>query len=428
MITNKNRVVLAIILLVISVVFYLYQKNKVKIPQKVTVVSVDDKYVNFDLELYDKISTIYWSKMSDEQLYILFKLSLEKAYGSSTPQYAKNKMGVEKMLRHAFSYASTTDAKKQLAVNTAIVALYNIEPFGRNQMFSQRQEKQFRDSVANINPAKDLYSDVGVKQGAPVEEVKKAVEEKVEKLEKATTTEAKKELEKVKYAGEVLTNAPSKALYDKAKVEPTVKFGKIGSTFYADLRQIAPTSLYEMAVGIDNASTTKNMDTLIIDLRGNVGGALDFLPAFFGLFVGKDQFAFDLFSQGERKPQRTTQLKYHELDRFKEIAILTDNMTQSTAELTAATFKKFHMAKVVGKTTRGWGTVENTYPMDTVIDEEEKYILLLVNSITLRDDGQPIEGRGVTPDVDISNPNWKNELSKNFKSESMISALKTVLK
>jgi C-terminal processing protease CtpA/Prc len=86
------------------------------------------------------------------------------------------------------------------------------------------------------------------------------------------------------------------------------------------------------------------------------------------------------------------------------------------------------MAKVVGKTTRGWGTVENTYPMDTVIDEEEKYILLLVNSITLRDDGQPIEGRGVTPDVDISNPNWKNELSKNFKSESMISALKTVLK
>ncbi len=428
MITNKKRVFIVVIILAISIAVYAVKKNEIKIPQVVTITSVDDKYVNFDLEVYDKISNIYWSKLSDEQLSYLFRLSLEKAYGSSTPQYEKNRKGVEKMFRHAFSYASTTEAKKQLAVNTVIVALYNIEPYGRNQMFSQKQEKQFRESVANINPAKDLYSDVGVKQGAPVEEVKKAVEEKVEKLEKATTTEAKQELEKVKYASEVLTNTPSKTLYDQAKIEPTLKFRKIGTTFYADLRQIAPTSLYELAVAIDNASTTKNMDTLIVDLRGNVGGALDFLPAFFGLFVGKDQFVFDLFSRGERLPQRTTQVKYHELDRFKEIAILTDNMTQSTAELTAATFKKFNMAKVVGKTTRGWGTVENTYPIETVIDEEEKFVLLLVNSITLRDDGEPIEGRGVSPDIDISNQNWQNELSKNFKSSSIISALKTVLK
>jgi C-terminal processing protease CtpA/Prc len=198
-------------------------------------------------------------------------------------------------------------------------------------------------------------------------------------------------------------------------------------SFFADLSQIAPTTLYELVRAIDNASTTKN-DTLIIDFRGNMGGALDFLPAFFGLFVGKDQFAFDLFHQGERQPNRTTQLKFPEFDRFKEIAILTDNMTQSTAELTTATFKKFHMAKVVGKTTRGWGTIENTYPMDTVIDPEEKFVLLLVNSITLREDGQPIEGLGVSPDVDITKPNWQKELPKYFTSPSLINAIKQVVK
>ena len=170
------------------------------------------------------------------------------------------------------------------------------------------------------------------------------------------------------------------------------------------------------------------MSTLILDFRGNIGGSLDFLPAFFGLFVGKDQYVFDFFHQGEYQPQRTTQPKYPQFEKFKEIAILTDNMTQSTAELTAATFKKFHMAKVVGNTTRGWGTIENTYPIDTEIDPTEKYILLLVNSITLRDDGQPIEGRGVDPDVDISKAGWQKELPKHFDSQSLIDAIKSVVK
>ena len=58
----------------------------------------------------------------------------------------------------------------------------------------------------------------------------------------------------------------------------------------------------------------------------------------------------------------------------------------------------------------------------------EKYILLLVNSITLREDGQPIEGRGVDPDVDISKPNWQANLPKYFKSQSLISAIKQVVK
>jgi C-terminal processing protease CtpA/Prc len=423
--TNKKRIFLVIVLLVIGMGIYDFQKSKV--PVKKVVENTDDKYVNFELEVYDKISKIYWNKLSDDDMSNLFKLSLERVTASTTPQFPKNKAGVEKMLRYAFSYATSTAAKKQIAVNTTIVALYNIPPVGRNQMFSQKQEKQFRDTVANINPQKDLYADVNTKTGATKEEVEAGYKQTVASLKNATTTEAKAKVEKAKYAYSVLSNPDNKVLYDQAKVEPTLKFRTIGTTFYADLSQIAPTTLYELVRAIDNASTTKN-DTLIIDFRGNMGGALDFLPAFFGLFVGKDQFAFDLFHQGERQPNRTTQLKFPEFDRFKEIAILTDNMTQSTAELTTATFKKFHMAKVVGKTTRGWGTIENTYPMDTVIDPEEKFVLLLVNSITLREDGQPIEGLGVSPDVDITKPNWQKELPKYFTSPSLINAIKQVVK
>jgi C-terminal processing protease CtpA/Prc len=102
-------------------------------------------------------------------------------------------------------------------------------------------------------------------------------------------------------------------------------------------------------------------------------------------------------------------------------------MTQSTAELTVATFKRLHLAHVVGVTTRGWGSVENTYPLQTVIDPNTSYALLLVNSLTLRDDNQPIEGNGVVPDVSITDKNWESGLSQYFRSPSLISAIeKTV--
>lgn len=428
MTTNRKRIIFGVFILILASGLYYFQSYK-KSSQFVSKITEgeNDKYVKFDMEVYDKISKIYWSKSTDEDLANHFKLSLDKASGSSTPLLSKNREGVEKMINTAMFFASTTEAKKQLAVNTAIVALYNIAPTGRNQLFSQKQEKQFRETVANINPQKDLYADVGVETGASSEEVKKQAEKKVAELKNATSTEDKARLEKIKYASQVLTNESSKKFYDEAKIEPTLKYKTIGKTFYADLRQIAPTSLYELVMGIDNPST-KDANTLILDFRGNIGGTLDFLPAFFGLFVGKDQYVFDFLHQGEYQPQRTTQPKYLQFEKFKEIAILTDNMTQSTAELTAATFKKFHMAKVVGKTTRGWGTIENTYPMDTEIDPEEKFILLLVNSVTLREDGQPIEGRGVDPDIDISKTGWQKELPKHFDSQSLIDAIKVVVK
>ncbi len=79
---------------------------------------------------------------------------------------------------------------------------------------------------------------------------------------------------------------------------------------------------------------------------------------------------------------------------------------------------------MVGATTRGWGTVENTFPMTTTTDASTTYALLLVHAITLRDDQQPIQGRGVDPDVNITDTNWRSELSTYFRSGSLIAALK----
>jgi C-terminal processing protease CtpA/Prc len=53
--------------------------------------------------------------------------------------------------------------------------------------------------------------------------------------------------------------------------------------------------------------------------------------------------------------------------------------------------------------------------------------MLLVNSLTLRDDNQPIEGKGVDPDVTIADKNWQAQLSKYFTSSSLIAAVEKTI-
>jgi len=241
------------------------------------------------------------------------------------------------------------------------------------------------------------------------------------------TPEAKAEIAQVAYAQKVLTNPNTKDLYDVAKIEPSANNHIFGKTLYVSLSKITPTSFIEFGRTILSASTTPGLNSLIIDLRGNLGGDLAFAQNFLGLFLGQNQFAFDLFHQGEYNVQRTVQGKLPELSRYKEIAVLTDNMTQSTAEVTTAAMKRFGLAHVVGATTRGWGTVENTFPFATVIDPTTKYSMLLVHSLTLREDNQPVQDKGVDPDVSIADPKWKTELSDYFHTPSLIEAIKATV-
>ncbi len=382
-------------------------------------------YVRFDMEAYDKIAQNYWNKLSDAQLAELFTLSADKAASTTALLKATDRPTTAKMLAQMFAMATSSAARKQLALKTLAVALYNLAPFGRDQLFTNEQTTALRQEVSNVHPNENLYGNLGLSKGASASEVQAAYTAKAKALSASSSPAAAQALQTIAYAKQVLTNPESKQLYDSSGIQPTVFPHILGHTLYLDLSQIAPTTLQEFAIAVNNASTTPGLDSMIIDLRGNIGGALDFLQNFLGLFIGNNQYAFDLYHQGQYEVQRTVQPKFAELDRYTDIAILTDHMTQSTAELTTATFERYHLAHVVGTTTRGWGTVENTYPLKTALDGST-YTLLLVNSITLRPDNQPIEGRGVDPNVNTSVPGWQSKLSQYFRSASLIKAIEQV--
>lgn len=389
----------------------------------------NDPYVRFVMEAYDKILINYWKKIDDAALAPHFRASLQKALAAETqPELlTPNREGVANMLAGALVLATSTERKKEIAKNTLVVALYNLYPLGRSGLFSDAQEKDLRQQVANVNPDKDLYQDLGVAKGASASEIKLAYDKKAAELAKMKTPEAEQELKKLAYAKSVLTDPDTKDLYEQAKIEPTASHKILGKTLYVKIDKVAPTTLIEFGRTLVTASSTKGLNSLIIDLRGNLGGALDFASNFLGFFLGPNQYAFDLFHQDEYRAQRTAQPRFPLLDRYEEVAVLTDGMSQSSAEVTAAAFKRFRLGTVIGKKTRGWGTVENTFPLESTIDPKEKYALFLVHSLTLRDDGQPIEGNGVDPNVDLSRKDWKAALSKQIRSKDLISAVMKVI-
>ncbi len=426
----RNTVILGLIFVVLVGGFFYWNKRR-SVPgvavQYKTAEEEKDIYVRFGMEAYDKITQNYWDKTKDEDLATLFKLSLAKAASVSADSIdlpTKDRAGTAKMLDIAISNLKNEADKKNIALNTVVVVLYNLRPAGRNGLLSSKQETALRQTVSNIDTSKNLYTDLGLQKGATKAEVDKTFQVQKIALEKSKTSEARAKLKQLTYAHEVLTKDDAKALYDASQIEPTI-FSHIigGKTLYIDMSRVSPTTFDEFSRAIAVAVKNPSLENMVLDLRGNIGGSLDLVQYFLGLFLGKDQYAFDLYHQGDFQVQRATFSQASELKQFREIAVLSDGATQSTAELITAAFKHFNIAHVVGTSTKGWGTVENTFPMVTAIDPSEKYSLLLVHSLTLRDDHQPIEGRGVDPDVDITKPDWKSRLGKFFNSKNLINAL-----
>ncbi|OGG60566.1 hypothetical protein A2765_05285 [Candidatus Kaiserbacteria bacterium RIFCSPHIGHO2_01_FULL_56_24] len=385
----------------------------------------EDIYVRFDMEVFDIVMQNYWQKGEEKDLAEIYRLALAKAAGTAEEKLpSADRAGVAQMLADAFARTGD-DKKKALAVDTAIIVLANLAPQGRSGLLSEKQEQQFRDTANNIDRETDLYQKLGVDRSATPAQVQQAYETKAAELAASSSPQATEELQKVEKAKDVLADAGAKSIYDETKILPSVVSRIIGGrTLYLDLSKVTPATLQEFVNTLEKTKDNPQLTSMIIDVRGNIGGTLDFAKYLYALFVGPNQYAFDLFHQGELQVERTPAVpKIPSLANFKEIVLLTDGQTQSTAELTSALFKKTRLGKVVGTKTRGWGSVENTFPVTTQLSDDEKFSVLLVHSLTLREDNEPIEGRGVDPDIDITAKDWKTQVQNTFRTPGFANAI-----
>ncbi|MCL5795346.1 MAG: DnaJ domain-containing protein, partial [Patescibacteria group bacterium] len=227
----------------------------------------------FVSEIYDKLKENYWDNISDAQLLDLFKLSLERNGATLTVAKLDNK---EKLLDNIDKTVNDLkeEQKEKFVVTIASQVLASLSPNGRSGLYTQKNEEQLKNTVSNINPEKDLYKDLGLPKGATESAVNQAYQQKAEELKKDKSPEAQEKLKQLTYAKGVLTNKDQKEKYDQNKIEPTI-FTKViePGILYLQFKKFAPTSLEEFQKAFNAYQNNVQLNALILDLRGNIGGA-----------------------------------------------------------------------------------------------------------------------------------------------------------
>lgn len=389
-----------------------------------------DKYVAFLFEVYDLIKENYWDKISDDQLCNLYVLGAEKLLTQPQANPPKDKAGLQKMLEKILKEINEEEKKKEFSTNLADIVLANLQPFGRSRLYSQKEETQLRNTVENKNPDVNQYQVLEVSEKASPQQIKQSYEKKSEELKKDNSPEAQQKLAQVNRAYQVLADTDARRVYDESGVEPTMEYRLLTSNiFYIHITKFSPTTIEELLrVTAKMDGQPDSLNTLIVDLRDNIGGAIDGLPYFLGPFIGNDQYAYQFFHQGNKQDFKTKLGWLPSLVRYKKVVILINENAQSSAEVMASVLKKYNVGVLVGTKTRGWGTVEKVFEIKQQIDPSEKYSAFLVHSLTLREDGQPIEGRGVDPVIDIADPNWERQLYAYFSNQELVNVVKKLVK
>jgi len=189
------------------------------------------------------------------------------------------------------------------------------------------------------------------------------------------------------------------------------------------MKKFSPTTFDEMVRVFDKVKGKAGVNSLILDLSGNIGGAIDGLPYFLGPFIGNDQYAYQFLHQGEKQDFKTKIGWMDSLIQYKKVVVMADGQSQSTAELMASVLKKYNVGVLVGRKTKGWGTVERVFPLTTKIADNETYSVFLVHTLTLREDGLPVEGNGVEPHISLDDKTWKKQLMDRYNTQSIVDSI-----
>jgi len=136
---------------------------------------------------------------------------------------------------------------------------------------------------------------------------------------------------------------------------------------------------------------SKRIESLIIDVRNNVGGYLSAAEETASLFLEKGKIIYSLESNGN---------KYTYNDKTKEkrtypIVVLINNNTASAAEILAATLKESYNAILVGTKSYGKGKVQQVVSLNN--GSSVKY----TSAKWLTPNGTCIDGIGINPDYNV---------------------------
>ncbi|WP_269799364.1 S41 family peptidase [Bacillus sp. FJAT-42315] len=141
----------------------------------------------------------------------------------------------------------------------------------------------------------------------------------------------------------------------------------------------------------------KNMDGLLIDVRGNPGGFLVSVEEILKEFVTENRPYVQIEDRNGRK---IPYFSKKEKVKPYPIAVLTDQGSASASEILAGALQEAEGYKIIGETTFGKGTVQQPVPLGDGSN------LKLTTHKWLTPKGHWIHQKGIRPDVEVRQPDY----------------------
>ncbi len=152
-----------------------------------------------------------------------------------------------------------------------------------------------------------------------------------------------------------------------------------------------------------NELKSEGIEGLIIDLRGNGGGALIEATTMTGLFIDEGPVVQVRDSQGRVSLERDREPG---MAWDGPLAVLVDRRSASASEIFAAAIQDYGRGVVIGETTFGKGTVQNLIDLDEFSRSDNARLgqIKLTMAQFYRIAGPSTQARGVVPDIALPTP------------------------
>ena len=141
-----------------------------------------------------------------------------------------------------------------------------------------------------------------------------------------------------------------------------------------------------------NELEENDIESLIIDVRDNLGGQLEVATQIASLFLTKDKVVYQLNTNGIIQPIYSTGPGNFQ----KPITVLINGATASASEVLAIALQESADATVIGTTSYGKGTIQESYKLSTGAT-----IKFTVQE-WLSPNGNTVNEVGVKPDIEVS--------------------------
>lgn len=157
-----------------------------------------------------------------------------------------------------------------------------------------------------------------------------------------------------------------------------------------------------------NELKDQGMEALVVDLRGNPGGNLQTVCDILDLMLPEGLIVYTEDKKGERQDMTSDEEHQFTLP----MTVLVDGNSASASEIYAGAIQDYGLGKIVGTKTYGKGVVQK------IFDLKDGTCVKLTIAEYYTPKGRNINGKGITPDVEIKyeydeeNPEADNQLEK----------------